>query len=378
MDRRLFGQILQRAVDCKMIMNDALHRCGHQKILLGQAEQLSFGVVVRRIQHLGDDLRIVALLQRLCILPLREQPHIEVLNIPRTPQAQTADRLAVRTGNHHVIGHRFVFLAALIANVAVSVLAPVFDYATAEMHLVDTVGPRNQPDLAARQPDIRHFHLHSVHNHLTEQTVLIAKRKSHCGIVERGQRIHKAGGKATESPVSESRVRLAFIKIVQLKPQIRQRLFVSARKTQIVQIRLERPPEQEFHAHIVHALSACGVDHFFVSGPFFAQQVPHGDCRRLVHLVARRFRRSATEMALEDSLDLFFYFICIRVKIHFSIDLSVTAPHERMIGCFLRLVVISAGRNLSPLIRRLRRHLPPQRGRLLCKHLSFSHKISTY
>ena len=202
------------------------------------------------------------------------------------------------------------------------------------MHLIDAVGSRNEPDLAARKPDVRQLHLHSVHDHLFEQAVFVAERKARCGVVERRERIHKAGGEATESPVSESRIRLALIEVIQVIPQIAQCFFVSVGKPEVIQVGFERPPEQELHAHIVHALSARSVDFFLVEGSLFAQQIAHGDCRRLVHLVARRFRSRATEMALQNPFDLFFYFICIRVKIHFSIDLSVTAPHERMIGCF--------------------------------------------
>ena len=89
MDGNLVRQVGKRAVDRHVVADDALAGSGAEEILLCQAEQLALGVVVGGVQHLGDRLGVGILLHRLRVLPLREQTHVEIMDIPRAPQPQT-------------------------------------------------------------------------------------------------------------------------------------------------------------------------------------------------------------------------------------------------------------------------------------------------
>ena len=180
------------------------------------------------------------------------------------------------------------------------VLFPVFTNTTAEMNLIDAVGARDEPDLSAGKPDVGKFHLHSVHDHLLEKTVFIAEGKARGGVIERRERIHKTGGETTQTAVAESRVGFTFIEIFQRETERFQRLFVGRGEAEVAKIGFERATEQKFHAHIINALGARRVDLLFIGGSLFRKKIFHGDRRRFVHLLARRFRRRATEMALEN------------------------------------------------------------------------------
>ena len=182
-DRHLIRQIVQRAVYCHMVADNALTGSGNHKILLRQTEQLSFDVIIRRIQHLGDQLRVGAFLHGAGILSLRKQTHIEIVNISGFPQPKLCDRLTVRTRDHHVVGYCFDLLAVLIKDLQMSVL-PVLLHVTAHLYVINAVGSGNQPDLSAGQPDIGKLYLHTVYDHLLEQTVLIADGKARGGIIQ--------------------------------------------------------------------------------------------------------------------------------------------------------------------------------------------------
>ena len=62
--------------------------------------------------------------------------------------------------------------------------------------------------------------MHTVHDHLLEEAVLVAERKARCRVVKRGERIHKAGGKTAETAVAEARIGLALVKLLEIAAEI--------------------------------------------------------------------------------------------------------------------------------------------------------------
>ena len=54
-------------------------------------------------------------------------------------------------------------------------VAPLLPDVPAETDAEGAVGARYQPDLTAGQPDVRQFDLDAVHDHLPEQTVIVAQ-----------------------------------------------------------------------------------------------------------------------------------------------------------------------------------------------------------
>ena len=294
-DGNLVGEICQRAVHREVVAEDALYRRTDEEVLLLQAQQLALGVVVGGVEHLGDGLRLRALRQRLGILPLREQRHVEVGDVARTPQPQTADRIAVRARDHHVVGDSLNLFAVLVADVAVP-LRPLLHDLPAKADAEGAVGAGNQPDLAAGQPDVGQLDLQAVDDLLLEETVLIADGKAGCRVVERRQRVHKAGGKSAETAVAETRVRLELIKVVDVEAEVLQRQAVFVHHAEVAEVGLERSAQQKLHAHIVHTLGAGLVDLLLEELALFGERVldGHGSC--LVHLLRGRFLRRAAEV----------------------------------------------------------------------------------
>ena len=322
-DCHLIRQVVKRAVDRHMVSDNALAGSRHHKILLGKAQQLALGMVIRRIQHLGNDLRIGALLHGTGILSLREKSHIEVVDVPCTPQPELAYRLAVRTRYHHVVGDRFHLVIVLIADLQVSVL-PVFLDVTAHFHVVNAVGSRHQPDLAARQPDIGQLHLHSIHDHLLEQTVFIADRKAGRRIIQRGKSIEIARRKPPKTAVSESRIRLALIQRLQVKAEILQCDPVFLRQPEVAEIVFERSPQKKLNGHIIHPLGTLCVYRLLEIPTLLRQDVFYRHGNRFIHLLGRCVLRRTAEITGELCLYAVLYFRWLEFLIHFPVPFRIS------------------------------------------------------
>ena len=96
-------------------------------------------------------------------------------------------------------------------------VAPLLPDVPAETDAEGAVGARHQPTSppGSRCPAVR---LDAVHDHLPEQTVIVAQREAGGGIIQRGQRIHEAGGKPPCTAVAQSGIRLAVIQLSSEKP----------------------------------------------------------------------------------------------------------------------------------------------------------------
>ena len=267
-----------------MVADDALHRRADEEVLLLQAQQLALGVVVGGVEHLGDGLRLGAFLQCLCILSLCEQRHVEVGDVARAPQTQAADRVAVRARDHHVVGNRLDFVAILIADVAVP-LRPLLHDLPAEADAERAVGAGNQPDLAAGQPDVGKLDLKPVNNLLLEQTVLVTDGEAGRRVVQRGQRIHIAGGQSAEAAVAETGVVFRLEYIRGIAAEIGQRSGECVRYAEVECVFHEAATHEEFHGQIVHlAVGASCLFNGEQSAHYFADD--DGAC--LKHLIVGR------------------------------------------------------------------------------------------
>ena len=225
MDCNLIGQICKCAVYCHMVTNDALAGRGYQEVLLRQTEQLTFRMVIRGIEHLADGFCLGAILHCSCILALCKQTHIEVLDIACAPQSELADSRAVCARHHHVVRNSLDLLGILVNDLHAAVLPKLLDV-TAEAYVEGSVGSGHKPYLTAGQPYIRQLYLNAVHDLLLEQAVFIADREACCGIVQRGQGIHKASCKSAKTAVAKACIGLAGIQVVKSEAQLAQCLAV--------------------------------------------------------------------------------------------------------------------------------------------------------
>ena len=66
----LIGKVVKCAIDGHVVTDNALAGRRGEKILLRQAQRFSFGMVIRRIQHLGNSFRVGILFNGFHILTL--------------------------------------------------------------------------------------------------------------------------------------------------------------------------------------------------------------------------------------------------------------------------------------------------------------------
>ena len=185
MDRRLFGQIVQRAVLLQMAGQNILNRGAHEEILLPQAQGFPLRMIVLRIEHLADHLGHGLPFQRFHIIPLVEGHHVDLGRFG-APQPQNVDRFPIVAGHHQIVGHG-VHHRAVPQDYAVIVAAPAFLHPTGKMHIHRIRRPGLQPDAAAGQPEIRHFGLPAVHNLLAEDAEFVSDAVTHRRIAKAGQ-----------------------------------------------------------------------------------------------------------------------------------------------------------------------------------------------
>lgn len=101
LDDVVLGKVAHRAVARAMGAQDALRRRRDEEILLADAQGLALDVVVRRVEHLRDDLGHRALLQTLDIAAGGEEVHVEVVRAVRLPEAEGVDApVAIRRDEH--------------------------------------------------------------------------------------------------------------------------------------------------------------------------------------------------------------------------------------------------------------------------------------
>src|ERR1017187_6944027 len=75
--------------------------------------------------------------------------------------------------------------------------------APAHLHFTRILGPLQRPGIAQPQPFVGRLHLPAVANLLVENPILIADAVANRRNIQRGQRIHKAGGQPPQPAVAQ-------------------------------------------------------------------------------------------------------------------------------------------------------------------------------
>ena len=305
-DRDLVGQVVERAVVAQMRLDDGLNGSRHKEVLLFETQHLALDVVVRRIEHLADGLGESLVLQRLDILPLREQVHVEVDRRLRRPKPELVDRRDVIAADVHVIGHRLHDVAVLVVDVEPAVVPMLVDRA-AEAHLEGVLFARSEPDVAVFEPLVGHLDLPAVCDLLLEDAVVVSDRKTACDIVEVGQRLHIRRRQSAETAVAETRVGLDRVKLVQRHAERLDRLGKNIGHAEVEQVVFERPAQQKLHRHVVDLFCFLFLALALELQTHLGQDVPDGHADRLVDLslacLGKRHSEIGLSLDLEDLFD---------------------------------------------------------------------------
>ena len=295
-DRILFCKVCECAVLCEVVGNNVLERCRNEEVLLAEAEELTFGVVIGRIKHLGECFCVHALLECLCVLTLCEKLHIEVVRGLRFPEAEVADSGAVAAGDHDIIRNSLHFFVIGVCD-AERAVVPSFRNLATKANGEGLICSGNEPAFCTGEPDIRKLYLVAFNDLLLEKTVFVAKRETCCGVVERSKRIHEASCKTAETAIAETGVRFCFIKIVDIAAERFYSACVSLFEAKVTKIVFERRTDEEFHAHIVYALSVVFLHQTAICRAFFCQNVFHRQDHSLIDLRFGRFFRTNAKIS---------------------------------------------------------------------------------
>ena len=221
-----------RAVELLEVLEDVLEGGGGEEILLLQAEQLAFVVVVFGVEDVGDGFRQFLFLRRLHIVAVVEVAQVNALRGAGAPQAQTVDGGGVIAHQRHVVGNSLDRVVADVTEHRAAVLVAHFDV-TVEVHFAGILHYGHFPHVAVAQPVVRQLDLLTVHNLLAEQTVFIADGAAHRGQVKGRQRVHEARCQTAQTAVAQRGFRLFLKHLVHVDVQFVQRLLVGIKRDEV-------------------------------------------------------------------------------------------------------------------------------------------------
>ena len=254
LDDMMPGEAADVAPLFDVLAHDVLRGGGDKEILLLEAEVLAFDVVVRRVEHLGDDLGHGALFQALDILALGEEVHVEGVGAARLPQAEGVDLLAAVTGDQHVARNGDDGGVAGVLGVIAAVGIPVRGDVPAEADLNRVVHLGDKPAVRCDGPVVGDLGLLAVLELLTENAELVADGIAGGLQAERGHAVHIAGGQTAETAVAEAGVRLLFKNIGRAEAEILKRTAKRLTYAEVVGVLHQAAAHQELHGHIMDFL----------------------------------------------------------------------------------------------------------------------------
>ena len=235
-----------------MYAHDALRRGGNEEILLAEAERLALQMIVRGIEHLGDDLGHGAVFERLHIVAGGEGVHVEIVGAVRLPETEGVHARIVITRDEHVARHGDDGLIAHELAVIVTELVPVRLDAAAEAHLHRVLIARDEPALGRGAPIVGDLGLTTVFDLLAEHAELIAEAVARGGDVLRGHAVHIAGGETAQTAVAETGVRLGLEDIDGITAHVLQRAGERLGHAEVKCVLHQAAAHEKLHGQIVH------------------------------------------------------------------------------------------------------------------------------
>ena len=254
LDCHLFRQVIQRTVLIQMVLQDIRYRCSREEILLAQAQDLAFGMIIVRVEDLGDQLGRSALADRGIVIACIKAAHVEARSLG-LPQAQLGNALRAVPGNIHIIRHRDNAVVVFVFDM-VEATVPRFNSLAVKADFLCLVRVRFDPDLTAGEPVIRGFLLPAVHNLLLEDAILIQDRITGAGDAVGCHAVKIAGRQASQTAVAQAGVRLLGVDIVNLNVGFRQHIACDILQPKVKQARTQAASHQELHAKVINLLFA--------------------------------------------------------------------------------------------------------------------------
>ena len=298
LDDMLPGEVAQGAVLGLVLADDGLDGGGHEEILLFQPQGLALGVVVVRVEHLGDDLGHGLLLHRFQILPPGVERHVHRQGTLGIPQPQGVGVVGLVAGDLHVPRDGQHGGVAHMLGVVDPVLPAVDDLA-AETDLLRLLHLGDKPCVAQTQPVVGQLLLLAIDNLLLEDAQLVADGVAGGGNLQGSHGIQIAGGQTAQSAVAQTGVRLALEEVGGGEAHALQGLLQGVQQPQIVGVFLQGAAHEEFQRQVVD-LPLLLLPHLVAGLHAVAgHDVPQHQSAGLEHVVFAGRLHGAAEVALE-------------------------------------------------------------------------------
>ena len=227
-----------------------LERARHEEVLLLEAQLLAPDPLVVRVEDLGDVLGVHLLVHRPPVVPQVEGLEVEGVDGLRLPQAQQVggavpvaeDRRVVGDPAHDPLRQPADGVPALLVGPRLGVAA--------EAHAHGDLRARDLPGVPEGQPLVRLLDLPAVVDELVEDAELVADAVAERRDLQRGERVHVAGGQTPEAPVAEARLLLLGEDLVEVVAELGHGLPGLVLEAEVQQGVPEVGPEQELGGEV--------------------------------------------------------------------------------------------------------------------------------
>ncbi len=260
LDRERVGQRVEAAAFGEVLRQHVLQARADEEVLLLEAQFLALRRGVVRVQDARDVLGL-RLRGRGLDVPARIE-HLDVERRDRAacPEPQVVDGRAAVAGDQLVEadGPDIVRLDPAVARAALRILRA--DAAAAEADDVTRVVARDFPRAALAHPGARDLALPAVLvDDLREDAVVVADAIADGRILQRRERIEKAGREAAKAAVAESRIVFFLRDALEVVAELGQRFarFLHQVAVEAGEPVDQRAAEQVFDRQVTDALDAC-------------------------------------------------------------------------------------------------------------------------
>mmetsp|Transcript_6587 Transcript_6587/g.16993 ORF Transcript_6587/g.16993 Transcript_6587/m.16993 type:complete len:433 (-) Transcript_6587:446-1744(-) len=282
---QLHGDFLWKGVEAVVLLlvppHDVLERRGDHEVLLLEAELLPFKGLVIWVQHRGDGLGLLLLDDGGDVVARVEGLQVELLARLGRPEAQVDGARGLEARDRVVVGHGSHLLPRVPHKVLPALVTFLVDrHVPVELHWVGHMGPLDLPRVSEGEPVVRLLLLEAVRDHLAEHAVLVADAVAPGGQVEGGHGVEKAGGEPAQAAVTQRRVALRLLHLLQLVAEAVQGLLVRHHHAQVVKGVQKRAAHQKLHGEVVHPLRILVPDPGLRVVPPLDQAVPQRVRRR--------------------------------------------------------------------------------------------------
>ena len=276
LDRDPVAEGVEVAVGEHVAADDVLYRAGGEKILLLEAELLPLRRVVLRVEHLGDVLGQVLLLDGADVVAGVEHLEVELVGGAGAPQPHRRHRVVAVAHDGRVVGDAEHALAIDPADAESALPVGHHGGMAAELDGERELGAGDLPGIAEPEPLVGSLDLLAVADHLVEAAELVADAVPEGGEADGGHGVEEAGGEAPQAAVAEAGVDLDLEHLLEPDVEPGQRLLHALVDAEVEQAVGEQASDQELGREVIHALGIGGVLRLHRLDPAGKQPVANG------------------------------------------------------------------------------------------------------